>query len=329
MTQLVNQFCYESTQTEKLNNKERYKMKKILLTTTLLLALTGVLLAQWVPISVNTNTWECKPSGTWGTNYWDNIGTIPTTPTTPTTSTTPTSSPPISVSSPYYTAELWYDFVVNNGTGTNIIDATGNGEDGHEVSVLPIQYNQLNWQDYSIACKEAKQSGLSTDNTALLYGAANMSVGLWMRLEENTKSGESYNALFASADGYGLRIVHQDEVVAQNEFTISDGDSVVSTTPFTLITNVWTHIVFTRTKGDNLNVYVNGSLVSSDAVLDVPVYVDSSVHLGGSIVGSWQIDASYDDFAMWSRILTSTEITNLYINARSTNALWYSESEWD
>ncbi|RLC02944.1 MAG: hypothetical protein DRI57_29620, partial [Deltaproteobacteria bacterium] len=120
----------------------------------------------WVPISVNTNTWECKPAGATFTNYWDDLDTAATIVPTP-----PTVTPPISAQSPYYTATVWYDFVADNGTDTNIVDATGNENDANEVSGLTVEHNQPIWSDYCLTFDNIAQNGIETESENLLSGA--------------------------------------------------------------------------------------------------------------------------------------------------------------
>ena len=298
-------------------------MKKIMAVLAVIFVSYTAAWAQWLPVSVNTNTWACKPTGDF-TNYWNNIGTIATTPTTP---TTPTSSPPISVSSPYYTAELWYDFVADNGTGTNIIDATDNGKDGYEVTALTIEYNQPEWTDYYVSFDDTAQTGIKTTSATLLNGASRLSVAMWIRLDANVEVADnSYLFLGHTAGSYNLRSAHVNTWAA-NTFSVLDGIDVGSTPDFVLPLSEWVHLAVTRELGETMIVYTNAVVASSDAVAASAPVIVGSWQIGG-IADERFINASMDDFALWSKILTPANISNIVVNGRSTNAVWYSDSVW-
>jgi len=297
-------------------------MKKALIIMTITLGALIAVAGPWVPISVNTNTWECKPAGATFTNYWNNIATTSAVPSTPTTLT---SSPPISVSSPYYTAELWWDFVVDNGKGTNIIDATANGEDGYEVSGHSIEWNQPTWQDYSLSVSSISETGLLTERDDLLDGAAQVSLAWWFKLDQVPDIAD-YAYMWTVSGDFSPYTVGHIPAMAVDEFVFLGGVGAQVTNTVTV--DGWHHYTTTKSEDGTYETWIDGVKTHSVTGAASLFFPSTQYRIGGSVDSDRYIDGTYDDFAMWSRILSPTEITNIYNNARSTNALWYSESEW-
>jgi hypothetical protein len=291
------------------------------------LAFPHLAFSQWVPLRVNTNTWECKPEGASFTNYWDEYGAETVTPGD-TSETAPTSTPPISVESPYYDAEMWWDFVADNGTATNVVDASGNGEDGHEISHFNIDYNQPIWTDYCVHFDRTAINGIESDSTDLLFGATRCTVALWV------KPGVAFypaniNPLFtASTTGATIFSLRHINTHPTNTITAADGTSAAVTNAVTATVGEWLHLAVTKKFGGNFVVYSNAVEVGSVSTGGA-LYTDESFILGG-IPGASpvSINAFFDDFALWSRILSTNDLAAIVANGRSTNATWYSDSEW-
>jgi len=80
--------------------------------------------------------------------------------------------------------------------------------------------------------------------------------------------------------------------------------------------NNWIYTCMTFEQNQNLILYQNGVEVSRQAVLDYPLLNGSTetVRIGTSILpASWWSTYGYiDEVTMWNRVLTSTDISNLY-----------------
>ena|GEM_PF-5021574 len=283
--------------------------------------------SQWVPLRVNTNTWECKPSGTWGTNYWNDIASgtalgvvsnqIGSGSTSP---SSPTSTPPVSATSPYFSAALWLDFVTDNGTGTNVTDGSGNGIDFYETSGLTIDWNQPQWVDYGMETTLIGQNGFKYDG-AFLNSAAEYTVAMWVRTTSTLPT--DYNFFTVGGTAYSLRLGN-----ISTSFGFADGVSTYVTCDAPTV-GEWVHYVCTRRADDSVTLWTNSvQAATTSATLAYPTGV-TSWRIGGVQSPSFQyFDAQFDDVAAWPRILTGSEITNMYNNGRSTNATWYSNSTW-
>jgi len=85
-------------------------------------------------------------------------------------------------------------------------------------------------------------------------------------------------------------------------------------------TGTWYNVVVTRKVGTRSRIYVNGTLLNSNASTLNPTYDTSLLPIPSSI-GAWRYDASnvtnytngnIDELNAWNKELTSTEITDLY-----------------
>ena len=294
-------------------------MKKTILILAITLGAFVTLAGPWVPISVNTNTWECKPSGATFTNYWDNIGTNAPAPPTP---TTPTSTPPISVSSPYANAGMWWSFYADNGDDTAIIDDSSNNTRGLEVSYDDITIYQPQWDDYAVKCQTFGKTGIETVSQNIVEGSGAFTISAWIRPDGAP-----------NAAALVLHLPSDGSHIMELQYTFGDGILYTPwgrTTPesdIALTNDVWTHIAFNYYTGGAYAYYLNGTLTAAQGLAVGVADTEGAFTIGAwtnTVLGNY----SYDDVAIWDRYLSGTEINTIYTNGRSTNALWYSESEW-
>ena len=99
--------------------------------------------------------------------------------------------------------------------------------------------------------------------------------------------------------------------------------SVISSAPIS--TFVWSHVVQTWSSSNGLRLYINGVLVASDTTITIyeasgsPNYITLAnvlISYGTSlgIMGSPVYQGDIDDFRVYSRELSSTEVDALYTN---------------
>jgi len=117
------------------------------------------------------------------------------------------------------------------------------------------------------------------------------------------------------------------------EFGASSGTNSVTTSASALLSGMWSHIVYTAGASDTQKLYVNGVLdANQSGALASNFTFRGATH-------SWDI-ANYagaewflgqiDDFRMFERILTQTDVTNLYLNPDTSignNIVWYKFDE--
>ena len=84
--------------------------------------------------------------------------------------------------------------------------------------------------------------------------------------------------------------------------------------------NVWYHVVFVKS-GTSYTLYLNTNLEGSSTVSSSASYTQTSDFRIGSLGGGHEVfKGSLDDFAVWNRALTSSEISGLY-TATSSNGV--------
>jgi hypothetical protein len=102
----------------------------------------------------------------------------------------------------------------------------------------------------------------------------------------------------------------------QFDLWFSDGTHATVTGGAQLTAGSWAHLVGSW-DGTTLRLYVNGSLVASDASFAGKSYVGTSSYPGtlGSMAytqGAYGANASLDEVKVWNRALTGTEISTIY-----------------
>ena len=84
---------------------------------------------------------------------------------------------------------------------------------------------------------------------------------------------------------------------------------------YTISTNTWHHISVVRKSGISTKMYINGTLAVSDSVTTDQNYLSNYSLIGaindGGLLYNYA-SGKLDEISMWSKELTSTEITDLY-----------------
>lgn len=98
----------------------------------------------------------------------------------------------------------------------------------------------------------------------------------------------------------------------------SDGSTCPSSATGALPLNAWTHIVVTRDSAGTTNIYANGSLSgTANQNSGTPVAGTGPVKLGNSPNGAHTFDGLLDDVRIYSRVLSPSEVGELYAYAGS------------
>ena len=87
---------------------------------------------------------------------------------------------------------------------------------------------------------------------------------------------------------------------------------VARTGPSVLSAATWYHVALTHTNGSQ-NLYLNGSSTPEVSAADTASYTSNDIQtLGVSPLLAFPMNGNQVAWGIWSRILTSTEIANLY-----------------
>jgi hypothetical protein len=122
---------------------------------------------------------------------------------------------------------------------------------------------------------------------------------------------QGYN-IQSTATGTKLRIEFINSISGGNYFLIDTTNAVFTST------GVWYHVVVTYSGNSNtsgITIYINGSSVALSGgtnALSGSIVGSYEFNLGNRYLSSFNIDAMLDEVGIWSRVLTSNEVTLLY-----------------
>lgn len=166
---------------------------------------------------------------------------------------------------------------------------------------------------------KASSQKLSASADTIYDDFADFSIAFWVL----TPNGNTDNSMvvnkYNSATGDGWYINLNGDAVNKVSFDISSGLA----TEYRVIKNTtsvndgaWHHIVVTRT-GDTTKIYHNTSdettSVSSAGSVDANIDVTAIVFkLGAALVTAHDSTATLDEVGIWTKVLSSQEITDLY-----------------
>ena len=167
------------------------------------------------------------------------------------------------------------------------------------------------------------------------YPNSEITISAWVKLNNNGKVQTILDLNFASSsmdnnwNGGIIFTINSDNtiycrMVPSDNQNNSQANGVSSSN--TINTNEWYHIIaIRRIDGSNeiKEIYINGDLDNSktttntgNIVYDYSNYDDDSVHIGARTRGgtgySGHFDGLIDEVGIWSRVLTSTEVSQLY-----------------
>lgn len=204
--------------------------------------------------------------------------------------------------------EAYWKFDESSGT---IIDAV-NSYDLTPTSILQAQTGKIN---YCVTLNANTDLMECSTLTGLELTA--FSVSAWVNTTDTTTTKNLYSKFYTNfTNYYGIRVA----VATSGEFgvTIYTGSGSTSSTVYTSATihnGSWRHVVVTYASG-TANFYIDGSLdswspetglVTPGYYTDLtPLYIGNSYYEDNGFIGS------IDEVGVWSRALTSTEVTELY-----------------
>jgi len=204
-----------------------------------------------------------------------------------------------------------------NGSPAELADRSGNGNDG-TVSGTTITdtgggkfAGSFDGVDDYIDCG---------DNSDFNFHDKDFSISIWIKTDKYSKilqrgqGGGNYFGYYLTAHPSGVA----------DFLTVAPVERVQSTT---IITNdVWVHIVATLQSGTG-RMYINGVLENSQSGMN-PTSTSEHLNLGRNSIGSSFFGGEQDNASVYSRAISSTEVTALHNAGRtatkyaiSTNSL--------
>ncbi|NTW32339.1 MAG: hypothetical protein HGB12_06905, partial [Bacteroidetes bacterium] len=190
----------------------------------------------------------------------------------------------------------------------NAIDATGNGNTG-TISNVTYTSGKIN------NAATASNGGISNASCSWGAGKAGGTVSFWFNLA-GFVSGAVDQMVNAGWTDYGIRCFTHDWVSPANALFF-DGLGWSYNAGYAPSTGIWYHIVLTS-NGTNAKIYINGSLVTTQTISGSSSSASNFIFMKDA--GGSPMNGRLDEVGIWTRELSSTEVTTLY---NSGNALQY------
>jgi subtilisin family serine protease len=189
-----------------------------------------------------------------------------------------------------------YNF--NQGTGTQVFDASGQGNTG-----------TLSGGAWSAAGKTGAALSFTANGFVTIPDSASldlttgMTIEAWVRPTSNT----NWRTVVLKEDAGGLAYaLYSSNGSRPAAYVHTDGD-VDATGPAAVPLNTWTHLATTY-DGATLRLFVNGVQVSSQALSGGITTTTGALRIGGNAVWSEYYRGLIDDVRIYNRALTGAEI---------------------
>jgi hypothetical protein len=192
----------------------------------------------------------------------------------------------------------------------NANDESGNGMNGavNGANLTSDRFGNVN-SAYNF-------NGINNYISAVRNNLNQFSVSLWF----NANLNQEYSPFVdANNSNWEIYLIYLKPTFTKWITAPSNYEEFISTTTVPL--SQWQHIVYTYTS-NNVNVYLNGVLISSFSNVSLVNSNNGLYYFGASISGSSQFyEGKLDDIGIWNRILTQDDITNLYNSANTNECL--------
>jgi hypothetical protein len=196
----------------------------------------------------------------------------------------------------------WYKF---DGDFT---DSSGNGNDLTTYQGTPV----LSTEKYVLNQSVYLSSSSFLVNSFTLHNTA-FAVSLWFYLDDNT--GSNYNIIsqrYADATNQNLHI-RLNKSGSNISYTIAFWANDLTSQAYN-DANKWIHVIFQLNESGNKEIWRNGELIASDITATFLNTNNANI-----IIGNWISDNKYfrgyfDDFRIYNKSLTQSEISDLYNN---------------
>ena len=273
---------------------------------------------------VNNTNGDCGPTlrttriqkFTWNTDNTPNMGsplalttdiTVPSGegggPTPTPTPVTPTSTPIPSQQDPI----VWYKF--DEGSGAIAADSSGNGKNGTLV-------NGPTWVGGAIgnALNLDGSNDYVSMPTGVVNGLNNFTIATWVNLDSVSNWARVFD--FGAGTTVNMFLTPRNSLTGVVRFAITTSGNgaeqpINGSAP--LPTGAWTHVAVTRS-GNTGTLYVNGAIVGSNNNMTLnPSSLGNTNQnwIGRSQYPDPYLDGRVDDFRIYNRALSASEVNNL------------------
>lgn len=163
--------------------------------------------------------------------------------------------------------------------------------------------------------RTATQVNLDT-YARLLSGNTTWSVGLWVQMPYDWDANwpQQYNYLFqVYEDANNHSNIHYDATANKiRAYYVEGGVAVYSEYELQFAAGDWVHTVYNVNTGGNLELFVDGVLRDTDDLSARSNITPTEMNLGTSFAGTSVAHATYCEFVIFDKVLTTTEVAAIY-----------------
>lgn len=198
-------------------------------------------------------------------------------------------------------------YKLDENTGTSAADATGSGNTGTLTNSPTWTTGKINsGLSFASASSQHVDCGTAINPTAITFT-------YWMNA---TSFPNAYNSPVdrngATANDFFAPLIKSSGKLAIYAGLGTGSVNYDGTGANTLSTGTWYFIAATYDSTNGLSGYVNASLDKNVAAAGTLATTAQSTWIGGSAIGGRYFNGIVDEVGIWSRALTSTEISQLY-----------------
>jgi len=200
-------------------------------------------------------------------------------------------------------------YKLDENSGTTVIDATGS----INVSNIGATINQTGkiGKAYSF---DGSNDYISLDTNSYVSIAGDLSIFMWIKVTSFPSTGDSYLISDWSTPyrNYVLRLTSANKLSVLNGNGLTSQDTEILSTG-TLSTDTWYFVGFIRdTVNNTVKIYIDSASKSAAINYDGNS-TTNALNIGANYLGNTaNYNGIIDEVGVWSRALTSTEVSDLY-----------------
>ncbi|NTU46678.1 DUF2341 domain-containing protein [Candidatus Roizmanbacteria bacterium] len=211
---------------------------------------------------------------------------------------------------------------MDEGTGTSTTDSTGKGNTGTfncsgTSCVNPSWTTSGKYGNALSFIPTSNTSSYLTSNIVNVSSIQNSTITLstWINPDNIDHSNDKWIARngMGTDENYGIFLGSPSSGNYKILFSGYSGTWVSSsTTNYVVPSNTWSHIVVVLTQGKSISFYLNGNLIQTNTISFITVPATTAFHIGAGAGSSQAYNGYLDDFRIYNRALTTSEIQTLY-----------------
>lgn len=231
--------------------------------------------------------------------------------------------------------EWTFNYTALSGSTITAPDTSGNNNDGtlnnmlnvkdllgHNGATINTGYvNGTGLFNYSYTSAGANSNYVEINNVTN-FNSTSYSFGGWVLYNQS----RNFNAIFFKGNSTSNNndIELYSSTSNRLQYVLNRGNaSTLSAylSAYGMTIGTWTHVMTVvdgSSGGSVIRIYINGNYQEQSSVLNLTQNRYNNLYIGGTAgAASITLNGSIDDFALWNRTLSATEIKDLYIKGRA------------